>query len=121
MTTAAPAYLSTDKTAAFIGTSAGVTRLLNTLKDTLDTDLPQLRLRLAAGDVKGVNDLLHQFKGFVPVFCVDSLVDLVCQVEALGQQAPIASLQSAMVPLLEQLTVLHGEVQRQLEASTCKH
>lgn len=118
MTTAAPAYLSPDKTAAFIGTSAGVNRLLNTLKDTLDTDLPELRLRLAAGDVKGVNDLLHQFKGFVPVFCVDSLVDLVCQVEALGQQASIDSLQSAMAPLLEQLTALHAEVQRQINTES---
>jgi hypothetical protein len=37
------------------------------LKTTLDADLPALNERLAAGDVQGVNDLLHQFKGFAPV------------------------------------------------------
>lgn len=107
-------YLSTERAAEFIGDAAGVNRLLSTLKDTLDADLPKLRQRLAEGDTQGVNDLLHQFKGFAPVFCVDSLVELVVHVEALSKQAPIETLQTAMTPLLEQLTVLQSEVQRQL-------
>jgi hypothetical protein len=63
-----------------------------------------------------LNALLHQFKGFAPVFCVDSLVDLVVQVEAMSKQAPIEALTQAMTPLLEQLTVLQSEVERQLSA-----
>jgi HPt (histidine-containing phosphotransfer) domain-containing protein len=116
MTTDPFQYLNTQRTAEFIGDSAGVNRLLATLKATLDADLPTLRQRLADGDSQGVNDLLHQFKGFAPVFCVDSLVELVVQVEALSKQATIETLQAAMTPLLEQLTVLQSEVQRQLSS-----
>lgn len=116
MTTAPFQYLNTQRAAEFIGDSAGVNRLLATLKATLDADLPSLRQRLADGNTQGVNDLLHQFKGFAPVFCVDSLVELVVQVEALSKQASPESLQKAMGPLLDQLTVLHGEVERQLAA-----
>jgi hypothetical protein len=47
---------------------------------------------------------------------VDSLVDLVVQVEAMSKQAPIEALTQAMTPLLEQLTVLQSEVERQLSA-----
>jgi HPt (histidine-containing phosphotransfer) domain-containing protein len=114
MTTDAFQYLNTQRAAEFIGDSAGVNRLLTTLKATLDADLPTLRQRLADGNVQGVNDLLHQFKGFAPVFCVDSLVALVVEVEALSKQAAPEVLQQAMTPLLAQLTVLHREVERQL-------
>ena len=116
MTSAPYRYLSTERAAEFIGDAAGVNRLLSTLKDTLDADLPKLRQRLADGDTRGLNDLLHQFKGFAPVFCVDSLVDRVVQVEAMSKQAPIEALTQAMTPLLEQLTVLQSEVERQLSA-----
>jgi HPt (histidine-containing phosphotransfer) domain-containing protein len=107
-------YLSTQRAAEFIGDSAGVNRLLATLKTTLDTDLPTLRQRLADGNTQGVNDLLHQFKGFAPVFCVDSLVELVVQVEAMSKQASLKALEEAMEPLLNQLTALQAEVNRQL-------
>lgn len=109
-------YLNTQRAAEFIGDSAGVNRLLATLKATLDADLPTLRQRLADGNTQGVNDLLHQFKGFAPVFCVDSLVALVVEVEALSKQASPETLHTAMAPLLEQLTVLQAEVERQLAA-----
>jgi HPt (histidine-containing phosphotransfer) domain-containing protein len=109
-------YLNTHRAAEFIGDPAGVERLLFTLKATLDADLPTLRQRLADGNTQGVNDLLHQFKGFAPVFCVDSLVELVVKVEALSKQATAEVLQQAMAPLLIQLTALQGEVNRQLGA-----
>lgn len=109
-------YLSTQRAAEFIGDSAGVNHLLSTLKTTLDNDLPTLSERLAAGDTQGVNDLLHQFKGFAPVFCVDSLVELVVSVEAMSKQAPIEQLRAAMAPLMVQLTALQAEVDRQLKS-----
>lgn len=109
-------YLNTQRVAEYIGDPAGVGRLLVTLKSTLNTDLPTLRQRLADGDTQGVHDLLHQFKGFAPVFCVDSLVELVVQVEALSKQATAEALQQSMAPLLIQLTALQGEVDRQLGA-----
>jgi HPt (histidine-containing phosphotransfer) domain-containing protein len=114
MTSAPHRYLSTERAAEFVGDAAGVNRLLSTLKNTLDTDLPKLRQRLADGDTRGLNDMLHQLKGFVPVFCVDSLVDRVVEVEALSKHAPIEALAKAMPPLLEELSVLKSEVERQL-------
>jgi HPt (histidine-containing phosphotransfer) domain-containing protein len=116
MTTDAFQYLNTQRAAEFIGDSAGVNRLLATLKTTLDADLPTLRQRLADGNTQGVNDLLHQFKGFAPVFCVDILVELVVHVEALSKQASLEALQQAMAPLLIQLGALQAEVDRQLKS-----
>jgi HPt (histidine-containing phosphotransfer) domain-containing protein len=107
-------YLSTQRVAEFIGDSAGVNRLLGTLKETLDNDLPALRQRLDQGDIQGVNDLLHQFKGFAPVFCVDALVEQVVRVESISKNATVDELRSALLPLLEQLAVLKAEVDRQL-------
>jgi HPt (histidine-containing phosphotransfer) domain-containing protein len=115
MSSATYRYLSTKRAEEFLGDASGVNALLNTLKNTLDSDLPQLRQRLAAGDVQGLNDLLHQFKGFAPLFCVDSLADRVVQVEALSKQAPLEALTQAMEPLLEQLMVLQSEVEHQLK------
>lgn len=109
-------YLSTQRAAEFIGDSDGVDRLLATLKATLDADLPVLTQRLASEDIDGINDLLHQFKGFAPVFCVDSLVELVVSVEAMSKQASIESLRIAMAPLMAQLKVLQSEVDHQLKS-----
>ena len=114
MTTSQFQYLSTQRAAEFIGDSAGVNRLLGTLKETLDNDLPALRQRMDQVDIQGVNDLLHQFKGFAPVFCVDALVDEVVRVEAMSKNASAAELRSALLPLLERLAVLNAEVDRQL-------
>lgn len=116
MTTDQFRYLSTQRAAEFIGDSDAVNHLLGTLKTTLDNDLPLLRKRMAEGNTQGVNDLLHQFKGFAPVFCVDSLVELVNRVESLSKHAPIESLNQALAPLLDQLSVLQNEVDRQLAA-----
>jgi hypothetical protein len=96
MTTDAFRYLNTQRAAEFIGDSAV--------------------LSVADGNTQGVNDLLHQFKGFAPVFCVDSLVELVVHVEALSKQASLEALQQAMAPLLIQLSALQAEVDHQLGA-----
>ena len=114
MTSSQFQYLSTQRAAEFIGDSTGVKRLLGTLKETLHNDLPALRQRLDQDDTQGVNDLLHQFKGFAPVFCVDALVEQVIRVEAISKNASMDELRSALLPLLEQLDVLKAEVEREL-------
>jgi len=74
---AAPVYLSVERAMEFIGDANGVLSLLNTLHQTLGEDLPKIQAMLDKDDMHGVNRLLHQLKGFTPVFCVDSLVELV--------------------------------------------
>ena len=80
-----PVFLSIDRAMEFIGDTQGVLSLLKTLHQTLSNDLPRLQILLDRGDVYGANRILHQLKGFTPVFCVDSLVEHVVRVEDLTQ------------------------------------
>ena len=117
MTSSQFQYLSVERAAEFIGDHTGVNRLLITLKETLDSDLPAIQQRLDKGDRQGVNDLLHQFKGFAPVFCTDDLVQRVVEVEAFSKSASIEDLRAAMSTLMDQLLTLQAEVHLQLNAS----
>ena len=103
---AAPNYLSVERAMEFIGDANGVLALLNTLHQTLGEDLPKIQAMLEKDDMHGVNRLLHQLKGFTPVFCVDSLVEQVVNVESLskhGDSAEIRAAYSRLAPQLEQL------------------
>ena len=101
-----PIYLSIERAMEFIGDADGVLSLLRTLHQTLGEDLPRIEALLAQDDMHGVNRLLHQLKGFTPVFCVDSLVELVVSVEHLskhGESSEIRAAYSRLAPQLEQL------------------
>ena len=65
---------------------------------------------VACVSVHGANRLLHQLKGFTPVFCVDSLVAHVVQVEDMSKQAEAADLRSAYLLLAPKLEALRQEV-----------
>ena len=82
-----PTYLSIERAMEFIGDANGVLSLLKTLQQTLSDDLPRLQELLDKGEVYAANRILHQLKGFTPVFCVDSLVELVVQVEGMSKHA----------------------------------
>lgn len=101
-----PIYLSVDRAMEFIGDASGVMSLLKTLHQTLKEDLPCIKALLDKDDMHGVNRLLHQLKGFTPVFCVDSLVELVVSVEHLskhGESSEVTAAYSQLAPQLEQL------------------
>ena len=102
----APIYLSVDRAMEFIGDASGVLSLLKTLHQTLGEDLPRIKALLDKDDMHGVNRLLHQLKGFTPVFCVDSLVELVVSVEHLsknGESSEVTAAYNQLAPQLEQL------------------
>jgi HPt (histidine-containing phosphotransfer) domain-containing protein len=101
-----PIYLSVERAMEFIGDASGVLSLLNTLHQTLGEDLPRIKALLDNDDMHGANRLLHQLKGFTPVFCVDSLVELVVSVEHLskhGEPSEVRAAYSHLAPQLEQL------------------
>lgn len=101
-----PTYLSIERAMEFIGDANGVLSLLKTLHDTLGQDLPRIQNLLEKGDMDGVNRLLHQIKGFTPVFCVDRLVEEVVSVEHLSKHAEPSDVLVAygrLAPRLEQL------------------
>ncbi len=90
----------------FIGDVNGVLSLLKTLHQTLGDDLPRIQAMLDKDDMHGANRLLHQLKGFTPVFCVDSLVEEVVRIEHLSKHAASAEIRGAyshLAPKLEQL------------------
>ena len=105
-----PTYLSIDRAMEFIGDLNGVMSLLKTLQQTLSDDLPQLQDLLNKDDVSGANRILHQLKGFTPVFCVDSLVERVVMVEQLSKHGDPAEVRAAYSLLAPQLEQLRAEV-----------
>ncbi len=102
----------------FIGDADGVLSLLKTLHATLGDDLPRLKTLLDQDDMHGVNRLLHQLKGFTPVFCVDSLVELVVSVEQLSKHGDAQEVRNAYSSLAPQLEQLRGEVAEHLAQHT---
>lgn len=105
-----PNYLSIERAMEFIGDANGVLSLLKTLQQTLSDDLPRLQDQLDKGDVYAANRILHQLKGFTPVFCVDSLVEKVVMVESLSKHAEAQDLRLAYKDLAPQLEALRMEV-----------
>jgi HPt (histidine-containing phosphotransfer) domain-containing protein len=109
-----PSYLSIDRAMEFIGDASGVLTLLKSLHQTLGEDLPRIQALLDQDDLQGANRLLHQLKGFTPVSCVDSLVELVVHVEHLSKHAESAEVQTAYQGLAPQLEALRTEVAQYL-------
>jgi HPt (histidine-containing phosphotransfer) domain-containing protein len=107
---ASPIYLSVERAMEFIGDANGVLSLLNTLHQTLGNDLPKIQCLLEKDDLHGANRLLHQLKGFTPVFCVDRLVEEVVSVEHLSKHAESSAVRSAYGRLAPQLEQLRTEV-----------
>ena len=105
-----PIYLSIARAMEFIGDANGVLSLLKTLQQTLSDDLPQLQVLLDKGDVYTANRVLHQLKGFTPVFCVDSLVERVVMVEGLSKHGETSEVSAAYDLLAPQLEALRLEV-----------
>jgi HPt (histidine-containing phosphotransfer) domain-containing protein len=105
-----PIYLSIERAMEFIGDANGVLSLLKTLQQTLSDDLPRLQELLDKGEVYAANRILHQLKGFTPVFCVDSLVEHVVRVEDMSKHAEAAELSAAYSLLAPQLEALRQEV-----------
>jgi len=109
-----PTYLSVERAMEFIGDANGVLTLLKTLHQTLGEELPRIQAMLDQGDLHGANRLLHQLKGFTPVFCVDSLVEEVVSVEHLSKHAEPSDVRSAYMRLAPQLATLRSEVAQHL-------
>lgn len=107
-------YLSIERAIEYVGDRASVMSLLVTLQNSLKADLPRISGHLAGGDMGAANGLLHQIKGFAPVFCVDSLVTEVIAVEHLSKGHDLAAAQNAYAALAPKLEELLEEVQQQL-------
>ena len=116
MTTTQYTCLSLERAQQYVGDMDAVLTLLGTLAQSLHNDLPRLQEQLDAGDLPGAHGVLHQIKGFAPVFCADALVDEVVRVEGLSKGADLQAVRNAYAQLRPQLSQLLAEVQACLAA-----
>jgi HPt (histidine-containing phosphotransfer) domain-containing protein len=109
--------LSISRAMEYIGDETGVMSLMQTLRQSLLDDLPRIEQCLAADDVSGANELLHQLKGFTPVFCTEALVAEVVRVEALSKHAAAPEVRMAYAELAPRLAQLQAEVDSHIAAN----
>jgi Hpt domain len=105
-----PVYLDTARAMAQIGDATALQELLTMLQSTLARDVEQIDQHLAAQDVAAANRLLHALKGFIPIFCADSLCTHVAQVEVLSKTGSASEVAQAYAPLRLKLQQLQLDV-----------
>ncbi len=106
-------YLNTELALSQIGDAHAMQGMLAMLEESLSRDVPLIAKLLAANDVVGANRLLHPLKGFIPIFCNESLCTHVSRVEELskaGAQTNAAELAQAYAGLKPELELLLSEV-----------
>ena len=103
-------YLDQARAVSQLGDADALPPMLTMLEESLERDIPLMDACIKGGDMIGANRLLHQLKGFTPVFCVDSLVELVVNVEHLSKHAESSDVRAAYKHLAPQLETLRSEV-----------
>jgi hypothetical protein len=97
-------YLDPDRAALYLGEPSSVMDMLVRLDQTLSHELTQLDALVTSGDVAAANSLLHQIKGYTPVFCTPSLTGPVSHIEALSKHCSAHVLQDnyrSVAPVLQ--------------------
>jgi HPt (histidine-containing phosphotransfer) domain-containing protein len=105
-----PLFLDVSLALEQIGDLQALQGMLSMLEESLARDIPRIEQLLDAGDVKGANRLLHGLKGFVPIFCVESLCKHVTRVEELSKHADAVSVSQVYADLMPDLETLQSEV-----------
>lgn len=99
---------------AYVGDEPSARQLLAVLDTSLSQDLPRLQAFIDAGDMPAAQGLLHQLKGFVPVFCAVDMVTRVTALEALSKGQDLSALRQMHRQLAPQLEQLLREAREQL-------
>ena len=114
-----PLFLSMTKAIQYLGDAASAQQLLATLQSTLEKDMPQITSAIATENFEVLQKILHQLKGFAPVFCHDHLIAEIKHTESLCKLVHSAeektSALNASAQLLNDLNVLLTEVKGQLQ------
>jgi HPt (histidine-containing phosphotransfer) domain-containing protein len=103
-------YLDTELALSQIGDVQAMQGMLTMLEESLGRDIPKIAELLDAGDVVGANRVLHPLKGFIPIFCVPALCELVAQVEMLSKDSKSTAIGPAYAELQPELQQLLAEV-----------
>ena len=93
-----------------MGSEASLRKILQTVVDSMSSSLPAIQTALVQGDAALANRLLHGIKGYIPIFCTDSLVAQVTQVEGVSKTATAAEIAPLFAELAPRLSLLLTEV-----------
>lgn len=110
-----PSFLDVERALAQIGEVSALHEMLGMLQASLDRDVPLIAQLLAEQDVSTANRLLHSLKGFIPIFCVDTLCDHVAQVEMMSKTQGSAEVGLAYALLEPRLQQLQAELDQYLD------
>ena len=114
-----PLFLSMAKAIQYLGDAASARQLLATLQGTLEKDMPQITSAIATENFEVLQKILHQLKGFAPVFCHDHLIADIKHTESLCKLIHSAEEKTTALntstELLNNLNVLLTEVRAQLQ------
>jgi hypothetical protein len=114
---APPVYLDTELALSQIGDVDAMNSMLLMLEECLSRDIPSVVSLLDQGDVVTANRLLHGLKGFIPIFCPESLCAHVVRVEGLSKLGSSEELLPAYAALRPELEGLLSEVRAHLLAN----
>ena len=84
--------------------------MLPILEESLARDIPRISELLAQSDVEGASRVLHSLKGFIPIFCGETLSTLVAQVHELSKTGSVQDVTAAYAPLRADLASLLADV-----------
>jgi len=117
MPQAGPGLLNIDLALSQIGDVDAMNDMIVMLEESLGRDVPQVSALLQNGDIQGANRLLHGLKGFIPIFCPESLCLEVVRVEGLSKASDSPELAEAYATLRPHLETLLAEVTAYLVAN----
>lgn len=109
-----PIYLNVDQAFELIGDQPALADMLEMLRVSLTRDISQVERLLEENDLFMANRFLHALKGFIPLFCGESLVKEVTDLELLSKTASAAEVSAAYAELKPKLKQLSLEVEQHL-------
>lgn len=102
--------LNIDRGLAVMGSDAVLRKILESVHVSLTPYIPEIWQALADADVKTVHRLLHDIKGYAPIFCSDALVEQIMQVEGLSRTETAAAVHPFFAELAPRLKGLLAEI-----------
>ncbi len=109
-TAGSPQYFDFDGALEKIGDLPALQDLLGMLQISLSRDIPKIEEFLAQDNVYLVKRMLHELKGFIPIFCTEALYNEVAALELLSRLAGSPELTIAYAELSPKLKQLRLEV-----------
>jgi phosphoglycerate kinase len=109
--------LDLERGVGMMGDEESLRAILATVDVSLASGIPDIWKALKIDDAKLVNRLLHGIKGYVPIFCTDTLVDQVTQVERISKTGSSAAITPLFTELAPRLEALLTEVRDYIKSS----